>query len=91
MTDPTPIIDRRKSGDERLENLFAILETRGIDLSTVEGRTRLGDDLTWAHMNRRRCDKILGWGLLITLGGVASVIGAWLLHGAENFFKGGGS
>lgn len=66
------------------------LEKLGIDITTAEGRDAFRDDLRWAQQNRKRCEKVFGATVLIVIGGTLSLVGAFILSGAQNYFKGGG-
>lgn len=74
--------------DDPVQNLSALvkdLEASGIDISTAESRKSLRDDIVFAHTNRRRCEKIAGYALIVIVGGVLTVIGGWVLSGFHDW------
>jgi hypothetical protein len=67
------------------------MQQLGVDLSTVAGREQFRADIAWARQSRMRCEKVLGAALIVTVGGVFSIIGGWLLHSlAQTIGKLGG-
>lgn len=62
-------------------------EKLGIDISTETGRREFRETLLWARQNKQRCEKLAGYTVLLVVGGIASLIGAWILNGARTFFQ----
>lgn len=62
------------------------LEKLGIDITTEQGRRDFRETLLWARQNKARCEKIAGYSIMLIIGGVATVIGGWLITGAKGFF-----
>jgi hypothetical protein len=76
-------VDRRAE-----DSLIREFELVGIDITTSEGRKEFRKDIEWAHNNRKRCEKIVGWSIIVILGGCASVIGNIFLNGLPGWLKG---
>lgn len=50
----------------------------GIDLSTPQGRKEFRETMSWMYKQRKRCDKISLYVVLLILGGVLTSIGTYL-------------
>jgi hypothetical protein len=74
-----------------VRGLVTEFEKLGIDITTEEGRREFRETMTWARTNRARCEKLAGYTILLVVGGIASLVGAWVLSGAQNFFRSGGN
>lgn len=73
---------------DHVQNLAALvkdLEAAGIDISSADSRKSLRDDIVFAHTNRKRCEKIAGYAILVVVGGVMAVIGGWIVVGMKDW------
>lgn len=68
--------------------LHKVLEQLGIDATTVEARKEVSKDQEFLRKNRERCEKIIGYAMLLAVGGVAAGVGTILLQGVGVWVKG---
>lgn len=80
--------DNQKSGELVGRILTNELEKLGIDITTETGRRDFRETFLWARQNRARCEKVAGYGLILVIGGAATVVGGWMINGAKTFFSG---
>lgn len=69
-----------------VEALINEFQKLGIDVTTEDGRRDFRETMMWARSSKKRCEKSVGYTVMIVIGGMGSLVGAWVLTGAKKFF-----